>query len=132
MIVLAGCRARTPLAPTPQIEGAWSGTISHRVAVHGRATLAIAQSGAAVTGTWSADFDGATFDARGSIGGTVTATSLSLFLTPDVPHDCGSGETLTGTLALTASVRGDRLTGSYLGFACEGVESGEMDLMRQR
>ena len=63
-------------------------------------TLEMAQSGAGVNGTWSADLEGSEFDQSGSLGGTVTGSTVVLFLNPGTPLVCG----LSGALSVTGSV----------------------------
>ena len=127
--IAAGCGRDTPAEPTSGLDGTWRGTIT-RSTTAGTITLQIAQSGAGVTGTWSADLDGLAFDQAGSVGGTVTGPSVSLFLNPGTPLVCGSGTTLSGTLAMNGSFAGDRLTGNYVVFTCDGVDTGRIEVTR--
>jgi len=128
-VFAVACRGRTPSGPTDPLDGTWTGTMLHDAAGSGSATLRLEQSGAAVSGTWSADFDETRFDVSGSVGGSMSGTMALLFLTPDVPAPCG-GTTLSGTLTLNASIHGDRLTGSFVLFTCAGAEGGSVDLAR--
>ena len=124
-----GCDRDTPTKPMTGLDGAWRGTIT-RGATAGTITLLLTQSGAGVTGTWAADLDGLAFDQTGSTGGTVTGSTVSLFLTPETPLTCASGATLSGTLAMNGSFTGDRLTGEYVVFACDSVATGRIDVTR--
>jgi hypothetical protein len=127
--LVTGCGGETPVEPTSGLDGTWRGTIT-RSTTPGTIRLQMTQSGAGVTGTWSADLDGLAFDQSGSVGGTVTGPSVSLFLNPGTPLVCGSGTTLSGTLAMNGSLAGDRLTGNYVVFSCESVDTGRIEVKR--
>ena len=129
MSTVSGCGRDTPAEPTSGLDGTWRGTIT-RDAAAGTITLQMTQSGAGVTGTWSADLDGLVFDQAGTLGGTLTGSTLALFLNPATPFACGSGATLSGTLAMTGSLAGDRLTGGYVVFACDSVATGRIEVTR--
>ena len=118
---VCGCGRDTPAEPTSGLDGRWRGTIT-RNGVAGTITLHMTQSGAGVTGTWTADLDGLVLDQTGS--------TLALFLSPTTPLTCGSGTTLSGTLGMTGSVDGDRLAGDYVVFGCESVATGRIDATR--
>ncbi len=128
-VATCGCDRDTPTEPMSGLDGAWRGTIT-RGATAGTITLLLTQSGAGVTGTWTADLDGLAFDQTGSTGGTVTGSTVSLFLTPETPLTCASGATLSGTLAMNGSLTGDRLTGDYVVFACDSAATGRIDVTR--
>lgn len=128
-IATCGCDRDTPMEPTFGLDGAWRGTIT-RGATAGTITLRLTQSGAGITGTWTADLDGLAFDQTGSTGGTVAGSTVSLFLTPETPLTCASGATLSGTLAMNGSLAGDRLTGDYVVFACDSAAAGRIDVTR--
>lgn len=125
----SGCDRETPTEPASGLDGAWRGTIT-RGATAGTITLLLTQSGAGVTGTWTVDLDGLAFDQTGSTGGTLTGSTVSLFLTPETPLTCASGATLSGTLAMNGSLAGDRLTGNYVVFACDSAATGRIDVTR--
>jgi hypothetical protein len=108
----------------------WRGTYT-RGASSGTMTLQLTQSGAGVTGTWSTDLEGVEFDQAGSLGGTATGSRVALFLTPAASLICSSGITLSGTLSLTASVEGDRLSGDVVALECESVATGRIEVTRQ-
>ena len=126
---VSGCGRATPVEPASGLDGTWRGTIT-RDAAAGTITLHMTQSGAGVTGTWTTDLDGLALDQTGSIGGTLTGSTLALFLNPTTPLVCGSGTTLSGTLAMTGSLTGDRLTGGYVVFACDRVDTGRIEVTR--
>jgi hypothetical protein len=93
--------------------------------------LQLTQSGAGVTGTWSSDLDGTAFDQSGTVSGTVTASTVSLFLQPGSPIVCNSGAMLSGTLSMNGSLNADRLAGDYIVFNCEAASTGRIDVERQ-
>jgi hypothetical protein len=128
-IATGGCDRDLPTQPASGLDGAWHGTIT-RGAMAGTIALLLTQSGAGVTGTWTADLDGLAFDQTGSAGGTVTGPTVSLFLSPATPLTCASGATLSGTLAMNGTIAGDRLTGDYVVFACDSVATGRIDVTR--
>jgi hypothetical protein len=130
MCLLAGACDDNPAAPTGGLDGTWRGTMT-RGAVTGTTTWQLTQSGAGVTGTWSADLEGQAFDQSGTVSGTVTASTASLFLQPGSPVVCGSGATLSGTLAMNGSLSGDRLTGDYVVLTCGVADTGRIEVNRQ-
>ena len=127
-MLVIGC-GDSPSEPTSDLDGTWRGTIT-RAAAAGTITLQMTQSGAGVTGTWSADLDGVAFDQSGAIGGTVAGSSASLFLTPSSALACSTSSTLSGTLTMNGSFGGDRLTGNYVVFTCDGVDTGRIEVVR--
>jgi hypothetical protein len=128
-LLSAGC-ADNPAEPTSGLDGTWRGEMT-RGAVTGTTTLQLVQSGAGVTGTWSADLEGTTFDQSGTVSGTVTASTVALFLQPGSPLVCGSAATLSGTLTVNGSLSGDRLSGDYVVFGCDAASTGRIDVQRQ-
>jgi hypothetical protein len=110
--------------------GSWRGTVT-RGAVAGTIALQLAQSGSGVTGSWSADFEATTFDQAGTVGGTMTASTVSLFLRPASPVVCDSGATLSGTLTMNGSLTGDRLTGDYVALTCDAIATGRIEARRE-
>ena len=128
-LLSAGC-GDTPAEPTTGVSGTWRGTIT-RGATAGTTTVVLAQAGAGVTGTWSADLEGAAFDQSGTVGGTVTASTVSLFLQPGSPTVCDSGATLSGTLTMNGSLTTDRLTGDYVVLTCDAAATGRIEVTRQ-
>jgi hypothetical protein len=128
--LLSGGCDDNPAEPTAGLDGTWRGTMT-RGAVTGTTTLRLTQAGAGVTGTWSADLEGPAFDQSGTVSGTVTASTVSLFLQPGSPLVCSPGATLSGTLTMNGSLSGDRLTGDYIVFSCEAASTGRIDVQRQ-
>jgi len=129
-VVLGACDRDTPAGPTAGLDGTWRGTITRGTAA-GTITLQMTQSGAGVTGVWTADLDGIAFDQSGSTGGTVVGSTVSLFLNPTTPTTCASGAALSGTLSMNGSLAGDRLTGDYVVFACDSAVTGRIEVTRR-
>ncbi len=133
LLTCAACRdAATATQPstTPlSIAGTWSGTIVDSTNVAGTAQLTIAQDGQGFSGSWSTQTGARA--GSGTISGTATPFPLQLFLTPAVPLVCSGSVTLSGTMALSVSVSGDRLTGTFTVFQCSGPGSGTMTLQRE-
>jgi hypothetical protein len=129
VLAAAGCGATNPAAPTGTLTGTWTGVLT-RGSDSGPTEWRLSQNGAAITGTWSVDFAGSTHDASGAAGGTIIGAAVSLFLAPSAELDCGSGVTLSGTLSINGTAAGDRITGTYVTFTCDGVETGNVDVSR--
>ena len=125
-----GCRASSPAGPSALLDGHWSGAIVDSVAGTGTAALSMDQTGPGVSGTWSATFPDAAFNRRGSIGGTMRGSEISLFLSPETPLTCSSAITLSGTLGFTGTADGDHLVGTYVVLTCDGATSGSLDLRK--
>jgi hypothetical protein len=128
--VLAGGCSDGPAAPGGPFNATWSGVIVDSAAGAGTARLALTQSGAGLSGTYTTSFSDAAFDRAGSVSGTATSTAASVSLTPGTPVAC-AGFTLSGTMGGTVAVTGARLTGNYVALACNGAVSGTLDLTRQ-
>ena len=58
----------------------------------------------------------------GTLSGTIAGSTLSLTLTPSDPRTC--------PFDLTATVSGNRITGTYAAFNCTVPVSGAIDLAR--
>jgi hypothetical protein len=127
----AACDQEGPAGPTAALAGTWRGTILDSAAGSGTMTLTIGQRGAGVLGTWSSTFADGSFNRSGSFSGTVVGSPFVLFLRPSVPIVCGGDVTLTGTLALSTTVAGDRMTGTYTVLNCSGVITGTIDIARE-
>lgn len=121
---------RSPASPSSPLTGTWRGT-DVRAGVSRTITLEMTQSGAGVTGTWSAVADGLASPETGSLGGTLVGSTASLSLTPSSPVVCGPDVTLSGTLALTGTLAGDRLGGNYIVFLCDGAATGRIEVVRE-
>jgi hypothetical protein len=128
-IVAASCGSDPPAAPSGGLTGTWSGVLT-RNGDRGPTTWQLTQSGAALTGSWSVDYEGTTPDVAGSAGGTVNGARVTLFLAPGGPLTCPSGLSLSGTLSMTGTLAHDRITGRYTVFTCDGVDAGDVDVTR--
>jgi hypothetical protein len=103
----------TPTAPsTPSMQaqslnasGTWTGTYASAQVGYGKATLSLAQSGTAISGTWSTTPDPG--GGSGVGGGTITGVNpltgnsgvFTLMLIPSDPRTCGFQSTMTIFLA---------------------------------
>lgn len=94
-------------------------------------TWTLSQTGASISGTFTARDDAAATTAQGTISGTLTGTSLSfVMLIPagGYPAPC---QTATANLAGTASgVTASKITASYSGPACGGTVTGSLSLSK--
>ena len=115
----------------PDLTGTWVGTIFHSVTGDGTITLNVSQRGPGLFGNWSSTFPRAPFNVSGTLSGTLTGTPFTLFLRPATPIVCGPDETLTGTLAVNATVSGDQISGPFTILNCAGVLSGQVLVSRQ-
>jgi hypothetical protein len=97
----------------------------------GTVTLNVSQRGPGLFGNWSSMFPRAPFNVSGTLSGTMTGTPFILFLRPATPTVCGPDETLTGTLAVSATVSGDQISGPFTILDCSGVLSGQVKVSRQ-
>ncbi len=130
LLAAASCGSSNPAAPSDALTGRWAGVLT-RGTDTGSTTWQLSQNGPAVTGTWSVNFAGPTPDASGSVGGTVVGTTASLFLTPASEIVCPGGMTLSGIMTITATLSGERMTGSHVTFTCDSVDTGAVDVRRQ-
>jgi hypothetical protein len=65
------------------------------------------------------------------LSGSLSGAAISLFLAPAAPLVCSPGVTLSGTLAVSGTVTGDRLTGRYVILTCDGATGGTIDVTKQ-
>ena len=129
---LGACEQNSPVTPTvDDLAGEWAGTITDSMAGAGTIRLTIGQRGPGLSGTWASTFADGSFNRSGSFSGTMIGSPFVLFLRPSLPIVCSPDETLTGTLAMTTRVDGDRITGSYTIFNCSGVITGTVEVTRQ-
>jgi hypothetical protein len=132
LAALAACRQDSPVNPTvDDLAGDWAGTITDSVAGAGTIRLTIGQRGPGLSGTWASTFADEAFNRSGSFSGTMVGSPFVLFLRPSLPIVCSPDVTLTGTLAMTTRVDGDRITGTYTIFNCSGVITGSVEAGRQ-
>ncbi len=132
LAVLAACdRSPGPSFAGPDLTGTWVGTITHSVSGDGTITLNLSQRGPGLFGSWSSAFPRPPFNVSGSLSGTMTGTPFILFLRPATPIVCGPEETLTGTLAVSATISGDQISGPFTILNCAGVLSGHVRVSKQ-
>ncbi len=119
-----------PVAPSRVLAGDWTGTITDSAAGNGALSLTITQTGPGISGAWASTFGDTSFNRSGSLSGTITGSPIVLFLTPTIPIACPTGS-LTGTLSLSTTVQGNRLTGTYTVLTCSGVNTGSVAVERR-
>lgn len=131
ILALAGCEKSSPTEPSGSLAGNWSGPMAGTTAGDATAQIALTQTGAGVTGTYTLAYTDASKNQSGVAGGTLAGTTLALTLTPAQPLACGS-VTLSGTMSATLTMSApDRLEGSYAAFVCGGAIGGSIALQRQ-
>lgn len=132
LLILPAC-GKTATQPSGSVTGTWTGALPGLSTDVGVVRLVLAQSGAAVTGTFTTTFPNASTNQSGSAGGTLQGSVLTLALTPSAPLVCSASLTLTGTLTFTFTLTNgtDRLTGTYSGFTCGGSVGAGVELDRQ-
>lgn len=130
-VALGACEQDSVVSPTPALAGEWSGRITDSLAGEGTMRLTIGQRGPGLSGTWASTFPDGSFNRSGSFSGTMVGSPFVLFLRPSLPIVCSPDVTLTGTLAMTTTVNGDKLIGSYTVLNCSGVMTGTVDVERQ-
>jgi hypothetical protein len=126
-----GCEQNPPGAPTAAMSGEWAGTIADSVSGAGTIRMSIEQRGRGLSGAWASTFADVTLNRSGTFSGTMVGAPFVLFLRPSVPIVCSPDLMLTGTMAMTTAVSGDRLTGSYTVLNCSGVITGTVEVERQ-
>ena len=121
-----GChKTRSPTAPSG-LAGSWIGEVVDEGAGPGSASLEIVSVPLGLSGTWSFTFAEPATSTRGSLNGTVSGSAVTLAMTPGTPLPCG----MFGSIGVTASLVGDRLSGTFVRLTCGGAESGTLDLRR--
>ena len=120
-----------PSFTVPSLAGEWAGTISHSLAGDGALTLKVSQMGPGLFGNWASVYPDPAFNQSGSFSGTITGSPFILFLRPAVPIVCSPGVTLTGTLAVSATVSGDRISGPFTILTCTGAIGGTIEVNRR-
>jgi hypothetical protein len=120
-----------PAAPTGGLDGTWSGTLTDSASGSGTAQLVLTQTSAGVSGTFVIAFPDASRNRSGTAGGTLAASVLVLTLSPSAPLACSPGVTLSGTISATATIVGNRMTGTYSSFTCGGAIGGTIDVTRR-
>ena len=111
-----GGSASPPSAPT--LAGTYVGTAQDSAGGTGSVTIALTHSGSYVTGTW-----------RGAepwwraLNGTVNGSAINATLLPSVPNACPYN--------LSATVAGNRITGTYTSFNCAIGVTGAVDVTKR-
>ena len=119
---LAACDSDdNPMAPSNPLTGTWTGTIDDNTGGMGTARVTLNQSGSTLTGTWATSLPGS--DNGGSLTGSVNGSALSIVLDTSDPTSC--------PFNLTATVNGNRMTGTYAAFNCSIVVTGSLDLTKE-
>lgn len=122
------CRDRPPAAPSGAFSGTWTGVAIDSASGSGNARLSIEERDTSVVGTFTTTFGGVV-SRDGAAQGARVGSTLVLTFTPAVPLNCG-GVTLSGTLSITLTPAGSRLSGTYAGLVCGGAVTGTLDLVR--
>lgn len=126
LLTAAACGDETT-SPSGVLTGAWSGTVVDSVSGSGAARLVLEQRAASISGTFTTTFGGVV-SREGAVSGSANGPIATLFFMPPTLLVCGPGVTLSGTLAITLTLSGSRLAGTYSGFTCGGALSGTLDL----
>ena len=113
-LVSARCGGDSPTSPSAPVSltGTWTGTLQSTISGTGTARVTFAQSGSSLAGTWSV----AATSVAAANGG------LSVTLSPSDPLTC--------PFQVTATVNGNRITGTYAAFNCTVALSGSISLTR--
>lgn len=140
VLVAAMCAAcgSGPTAPTrrdaPALAGRWHGTLVDSSAGSGTLRLIISQQAAtAVIGSWTLDFQDASLDDRGTLGGAVDGpTAATLFLRSQTPRTCDPLlPPSPPVVAVTITVDRNRMTGHYDSLGCGSIRAGAVALERE-
>jgi hypothetical protein len=126
-----------PTAPTPNISGAWAGTIAGTAAGSGALSLALAEGGVIglppdsgldpsrpIGGTWSSSFSNAVNDSGGNLSGFIDGSSVTATLTPSAAGQC----TVSITATMTSSTS---MSGTYVLSGCPTSANGTISLVKK-
>jgi hypothetical protein len=122
LLTLVACGS-SPTSPSAaaSVTGTWLGTItSEQVAGSGSARVDFAGTNSNLTGTWSVT--GPSGPDSGTLNGAVNGSAVTLTLTPSVPVNC--------PYAVTATMSGTQLTGTYAATNCSQAVSGGLSLTK--
>jgi len=125
LALLMGCGggSSSPTAPsTLSVAGTWNGSISDAIEGTGSAQLTIAQTGTSLSGTYGVNYPNIG-NTSGTFTGSISGASMSATLTPSIPTVC--------TSAVTATVNGNQITGTYAATNCSASDSGSINLTKQ-
>jgi hypothetical protein len=136
-VMCAACGSG-PTAPTgrdaPILTGEWNGALVDSGAGSGALRLIITQQAAtAVVGSWTLEFEDASLDDRGTLGGAVDGpTALTLFLKSQTPRTCDPLlPPSPPVVAVTLTVNRTHMTGHYDSLGCGSIRDGTVDLARR-
>lgn len=117
----------TPASPSSSrpLNGTWTGimTAPSTSLGSGAVRLNMIQDAAAVSGTWSVSFAAAGATDSGGMNGTLSGTAVSLTFRSTSSNTC--------PVALSGTLTGQTLTGSYSTFSCDQSAGGTFTLNRQ-
>jgi hypothetical protein len=112
-----GAPSSTTAAP-PTLSGTYSGSVQDSRGAGGPVTLVLTHATPYVTGTWHGPEP-----VWRALNGTVTGNAIAGTLLPSASTAC--------PFRLSATVSGDRMTGTFSSFECASPVSGTLDLTRQ-
>jgi hypothetical protein len=128
---VASCHS--PAGPSATtVDGRWTGTIAGLPAGSGSVDLALTQNGPGVAGTYALTFGDPAQNRSGDASGTIAANLITLALASPAAIVCSPSVSLSGTITTTLTRSGDRLSGSFAGFTCDGAISGTLELTRDK
>jgi hypothetical protein len=114
----------TPTPAPTNFTGTWNGTVTDSLCGAGTFQGVLTQSGSSVTGTGTVGFARiACGGVKGSFSGTASGASLQATLQSNDPQYC--------SLALTATLSGSTLTGTYAAVSCAYTETGTISATQQ-
>jgi len=117
------CKSSNPISPSDSLGGTWWGPVTDDRSGSGLLTLELAaQPGGGLTGTWSSAFS----DTASNNGGTLSAAA-PLGSPLVFGMDCAQ----MGAALFTMNVQGSRMSGTYSGVMCRGLERGTVALTKQ-
>jgi hypothetical protein len=123
-VACGGRSSSTPTGPTiSSVAGTWVGTTKDSVAGTGNIQVTISQNDAALTGTWASTFADISNNNGGTLGGTISGSSVSVVLTPSDPVTC--------SFSVTATVSGSSMAGTYATTNCNVAVTGSVSLTKQ-
>ena len=122
LAMVAACDVDSPTSPSGSLAGTWTGTVIDSLVGTGTIRITISQSGSTISGTWASTFPDPADNNGGTASGTLSGSSLSATLTPSNPSSC--------PFNVTATVSGNRMTGTYAVFTCTIAVTGSLELTR--
>lgn len=130
LLVVPACGGgdKSPSSPStpsvPNVAGNWAGPAQDSYVGAGQLALSLSQSGSALTGTWSSQYNVPGANNGGSLTGSINASgSMTVTLTPSVPTSC--------PFNATAAASGNQINGTYAAFNCSVAVSGTFGLARR-